>query len=48
MLTSRTGEKHRLLAKELGAVGYFTKPYRENEMLKAIADLFAQKVPTLA
>ncbi|MFB2935857.1 response regulator [Aerosakkonemataceae cyanobacterium BLCC-F154] len=48
MLTSRTGEKHRLLAKELGAVGYFTKPYRENEMLKAIADLFDEKVPTLA
>ncbi|XWK86030.1 MAG: hybrid sensor histidine kinase/response regulator [Phormidium sp.] len=48
MLTSRTGEKHRLLAKELGAVGYFTKPYRESEILKAIADLFAQKVPTLA
>lgn len=48
MLTSRTGEKHRLLAKELGAVGYFTKPYRESEIFKAIADLFAQKVPTLA
>ncbi|MFB2836763.1 response regulator [Floridanema evergladense] len=48
MLTSRTGEKHRLLAKELGAMGYFTKPYRESEMLQAIADLFAQKVPTLA
>ncbi|MBE9224628.1 hybrid sensor histidine kinase/response regulator [Phormidium sp. LEGE 05292] len=48
MLTSRTGEKHRLLAKELGAAGYFTKPYREAEMLQAIADLFAQKVPSLA
>lgn len=48
MLTSRTGEKHRLLAKELGAMGYFTKPYREAEMLQAIADLFANKVPSLA
>jgi chemotaxis protein histidine kinase CheA/ActR/RegA family two-component response regulator len=47
MLTSRTGEKHRLLAKELGAVGYFTKPYRETEMLKAIADLVNHKVLTL-
>lgn len=48
MLTSRTGEKHRLLAKELGAVGYFTKPYREAEMLKAIGDLVDRKIPTLA
>ncbi|HEY9301725.1 MAG TPA: response regulator, partial [Phormidium sp.] len=48
MLTSRTGEKHRLLAKELGAVGYFTKPYRETEILKTIADLLDYKVPTLA
>ncbi|MGA9382596.1 MAG: hybrid sensor histidine kinase/response regulator, partial [Phormidium sp.] len=48
MLTSRTGEKHRLLAKELGAVGYFTKPYRETEMLKDIADLLDNKLPSLA
>lgn len=48
MLTSRTGDKHRLLAQELGAVGYFTKPYREGEMLKAIADLLTHKIPTLA
>ncbi|OKH39451.1 hypothetical protein NIES2119_06880 [[Phormidium ambiguum] IAM M-71] len=48
MLTSRTGDKHRLLAQELGAVGYFTKPYKESEMLKAIADLLTHKIPTLA
>lgn len=48
MLTSRTGEKHRLLAKELGAIDYFTKPYRETEILQAIADLFTHKLATLA
>jgi len=48
MLTSRTSEKHRLLAKELGAVGYFTKPYREQEILTLIDDLIKQKAPTLA
>ena len=48
MLTSRIGEKHRLLAKELGAVGYFTKPYQETEMLKAIANLLIDKVATFA
>lgn len=39
MLTSRTAEKHRRLACELGAVGYFNKPFREEEILSAIADL---------
>lgn len=47
ILTSRTSEKHRLIAKELGAVGYFTKPYRESEILSAIADLLNSKIPAL-
>lgn len=47
MLTSRSGEKHRLLALEMGAVGYFTKPYRESEILGAIANLLDSKVPAL-
>ncbi|HAX78416.1 MAG TPA: hybrid sensor histidine kinase/response regulator [Cyanobacteria bacterium UBA11372] len=42
MLTSRTAEKHRRLACELGAVGYFNKPFREEEILRAIAALSAQ------
>jgi len=47
MLTSRRGEKHRLISLEMGAVGYFTKPYREDELLGAIADLLNPKVPAL-
>lgn len=39
MLTSRTSDKHRLLALNLGATAYFTKPYLENELLTALADL---------
>ncbi|HEY9851498.1 MAG TPA: response regulator [Leptolyngbyaceae cyanobacterium] len=47
MLTSRRSEKHRLLALEMGAVDYFTKPYRDEEILNAIANLLNSKTPTL-
>ncbi|MBE9044215.1 response regulator [Pleurocapsales cyanobacterium LEGE 10410] len=36
MLTSRSGAKHRNLAKQLGANGYFTKPYVEPEFVREI------------
>ena len=36
MLTSRSGPKHRNLANQLGANGYFTKPYVEQEFLKEL------------
>ena len=36
MLTSRTGDKHRQLAKELGATNYMTKPYLIPQLLEAI------------
>ncbi|MEM7592217.1 MAG: hybrid sensor histidine kinase/response regulator [Cyanobacteria bacterium P01_A01_bin.83] len=36
MLTSRSGAKHRNLAKQLGANGYFTKPYVEQDFLKEV------------
>ncbi|MEO0854675.1 MAG: response regulator, partial [Cyanobacteria bacterium J06648_11] len=39
MLTSRSGDKHRKLAMHLGADGYFTKPYLEQEFLVAIDSL---------
>lgn len=37
MLTSRAGAKHRLLAKELGAAGYLTKPYLAPQLLEKLA-----------
>lgn len=39
MLTSRSGEKHRQMAMELGANLYFTKPYSEAQLLEAIPKL---------
>ncbi|MBD1875405.1 hybrid sensor histidine kinase/response regulator [Nodosilinea sp. FACHB-131] len=36
MLTSRSNDKHRWLAMQLGATDYFTKPYLEQEFLAAI------------
>ncbi len=39
MLTSRSGAKHRNLAKQLGADGYFTKPYVEQEFIQEIKQI---------
>jgi len=39
ILTSRSNEKHRWLAMQLGATAYFTKPYLEQEFLQAINSL---------
>ncbi|MEB3211203.1 MAG: response regulator [Leptolyngbyaceae bacterium] len=39
MLTSRGNDKHRWLAKQLGATAYFTKPYLEQEFLSTIKDM---------
>ncbi|PZO40646.1 MAG: hybrid sensor histidine kinase/response regulator [Pseudanabaena frigida] len=39
MLTSRSGQKHRQVAKMLGASGYLTKPYLEQELIKTIQAL---------
>ena len=36
MLTTRSGHKHRQLAKSLGAVAYLTKPYSESKLLETI------------
>ena len=36
MLTSRSGDKHRRLAIDLGATAYFSKPFREAELIKTI------------
>jgi two-component system, chemotaxis family, sensor histidine kinase and response regulator PixL len=39
MLTSRSGDKHRRLAMNLGASAYFGKPFKEQELLQVLADL---------
>ncbi|HIK05936.1 MAG TPA: hybrid sensor histidine kinase/response regulator [Trichormus sp. M33_DOE_039] len=39
ILTSRSAEKHRQLAQELGAKGYLTKPYLEHELLSTVEQL---------
>ncbi len=39
ILTSRTGQKHRQLAQHLGAAAYFSKPFREAELLQTLTQL---------
>ncbi|MGL5871853.1 MAG: response regulator, partial [Xenococcaceae cyanobacterium] len=43
MLTSRSSEKHRGLATQLGANAYFTKPYIEQEFIGEIRKLLQNK-----
>ncbi len=39
MLTSRSSEKHRQLAMQLGAQAYFSKPYNEQELLRTLESI---------
>jgi chemosensory pili system protein ChpA (sensor histidine kinase/response regulator) len=39
MLTSRRSDKHRMLAMNLGASAYFSKPYTESELLATLKSL---------
>ncbi|MBD2775889.1 hybrid sensor histidine kinase/response regulator [Iningainema tapete] len=39
MLTSRSSEKHRLIAFKLGATAYITKPYLEHMLLATLTDV---------
>ena len=41
MLTSRSSNKHRMLAMQLGATSYFTKAYLEQEFLTAIKEIIS-------
>jgi two-component system, chemotaxis family, sensor histidine kinase and response regulator PixL len=45
MLTSRSNDKHRWLAMQLGATAYFTKPYLEQEFLGAIKHIIRESTP---
>ncbi|MEB3211801.1 MAG: hybrid sensor histidine kinase/response regulator [Leptolyngbyaceae bacterium] len=44
MLTSRSSQKHRRLAFQLGATDYFSKPYIEAEFLSAIKTYFVSEL----
>ncbi|MBD2108869.1 response regulator [Nodosilinea sp. FACHB-13] len=44
MLTSRSNNKHRWLAMQLGATDYFTKPYLEQEFLEAIREAIGTEI----
>ena len=39
MLTSRSNEKHRKLAFNLGAAAYFSKPYNEQQLLEKLSEI---------
>jgi chemosensory pili system protein ChpA (sensor histidine kinase/response regulator) len=41
MITSRTAEKHRNRAAELGVDVYLGKPYQEDELLRHLRELLA-------
>lgn len=42
VITSRTGDKHRLRAMEIGVDHYLGKPYQESELLEALHGLLAK------
>ncbi|MEM9007633.1 MAG: response regulator, partial [Cyanobacteria bacterium P01_F01_bin.86] len=44
MLSSRSSDKHRLLAEQLGAIAYISKPYLEHKLLAMIAELLQVNV----
>ncbi|MEM6252444.1 MAG: hybrid sensor histidine kinase/response regulator [Cyanobacteria bacterium P01_D01_bin.156] len=44
MLTSRTGDKHKQLAHELGATEYMTKPYLVPQMLQTLSNVLQTKL----
>ena len=42
MLTSRSGDKHRKIAMNLGASAYFSKPFKEQELLASLTQLIGK------
>ena len=47
MITSRTGEKHRERAFEIGVDDYMGKPYQENELFSKIQALLGTKISSV-
>ncbi len=48
MLTSRSSNKHRQLAMQLGARAYFSKPYNEQELLQTLEEIIHSVVEKAA
>lgn len=48
MLTYRSSEKYRQLSKQLGAIGYLTKPYLDKELLGLLEGCLEAKVPSVS
>ncbi|MBD2437420.1 hybrid sensor histidine kinase/response regulator [Nostoc sp. FACHB-110] len=48
MLTSRSSDKHRQMAMQLGAEAYFSKPYNEQELLHTLEELIGNVAETAA
>lgn len=46
MLTSRSSNKHRQLAMQLGARAYFSKPYNEQELLQTLEEIIYNMAET--
>ncbi|MBH8551161.1 hybrid sensor histidine kinase/response regulator [Nostocaceae cyanobacterium CENA357] len=46
MLTSRSSNKHRQLAMQLGARAYFSKPYNEQELLRTLEEIICNVAET--
>jgi CheY-like chemotaxis protein len=44
ILTSRSAPKHRLIAAELGATDYITKPFLEHKLLATVTDLLENNI----
>ena len=42
MITSRTGDKHRERADQIGVQGYLGKPYREDQLIETIHSLIGE------
>ncbi len=45
MITSRSGEKHRQHARDLGVNGYLTKPYQEADLVEEVFEQLRMPVP---
>ncbi|MGH8454417.1 MAG: hypothetical protein ACRESW_07680 [Nevskiales bacterium] len=43
MITSRSGDKHRARAEQIGVERYMIKPYQEDQLIQSIHELLPRK-----